>query len=197
MSQIIPQLVFKDLANNVCNISDYDFYRLVDYIKNTKTDFALDILLISFTSCYNNYLEHLNTYETIKIELEKTKKEILNSLSMKCKTLSTLLNCFEMDILTIFNDEIKSITISLLNNDDVVFANNFCLYLSKIDPFFCLKLLKKNKVKLTDTLDALLSNLEYEFENYQHLSYEVEEIVNKNISDFKYDFPIFNYLDFI
>lgn len=194
MPDNLPNLIYRDLAKNASDLSDYDLFRLTDFIKSTKSDFALDLLLISFTSCYNKYLEQIESIETNN---ENNNKNILKLLSLRCKNLSSILECFEDDNLINFKKELMDIISSLISNNDFIFSQNFFINLSKIEPLHCLKLLRKNKNDLTDELSSLLISLEEEFEEYQHLSFEVEEIINKNISDFKFDFPNFNYLDFI
>ncbi|MFN3412409.1 MAG: hypothetical protein ACK4YF_09655 [Exilispira sp.] len=192
MHQTLSELIFKDLANNISNISDYDFFRLKDFIINKKNDFTFDLLLIAFTNCYNNYIENLAF-----LEKDLDKKSLLETLSLRCKELLNLINIFDEDILLNFIGELKEIILSLFSNNDINFVNSFFYKFSKIEPLFCLKLLKKKKDILTENLNSLLLILEDEYEQYQTLSFEIEEILNRNISDFKYDFPAFNYLDFL
>lgn len=194
MQDILPNLIYKDLAQKTPDLSDYDFFRLINFIENIKSDFALDILLISFTSCYNSYLENINSITTKSLE---NNKEILKLLSLRCKDLAKLINIFDIEYLINYKKQLMNITLSLFSNNDIIFSTNFCSALSNIEPFFCLKALRKHKTVLTEELNNLLLNLEEEFEQYQQLSFEVEEIIHKTISDFKYDFPAFNYLDFI
>jgi len=194
MPDNLPDLIYRDLAKNASDLSDYDLFRLTDFIKNLKSNFALDLLLVSFTSCYNKYLEII---EYIENDDENNNKNLLKLLSLRCKSLSGILEYFDQDILINFKKELTDIILSLISNNDFIFSQSFFINLSKIEPLVCLKLLRKNKNNLTEELHSLLLSLEDEFEQYQHLSFEVEEIINKNISDFKFDFPNFSYLDFI
>ncbi len=195
MSNNLSNLIFRDLANKSCTISDYDFYRLLDFIKFQKSEFALDLLFISFTTLYNEYLDKIKSFKEIN-EID-TYKDQTSMLSYRCKSISSLIEEFDIDMIKIFHVELKNLISTLFTNEDTILSVSFCNAFSKINPLYCLKLLRKNKNKLNENLINLLNQLEQEYEQYEQLSYEVESIINSNISDFKYDFPVFNYLDFI
>lgn len=190
MSQILPQLINKNLANNSHSISDYEFFKFINFIKEDKSSLALDLLLIAFTSIYNNYLEQMNT-------IENNNKESIDKLLTRCKELTSILNEFNGDVITTFIGDIKNLVETLFTNNDEKLSINFLEVLSQFEPLFCLKILKKYRKNLDDKLLSIYEKLEEDYENYKNLSFEVEQLINKNISDLNYDFPIFNYLDFI
>ncbi len=195
MSNILNNAIYKDLANNCFNITDYDFQRLIDFIKFQKSFFTLDLLFLSFTCCYNQYLDKIKEIDKSK-NLESYKKDLSN-LSYRCQKLSELIIDFDEETIKNFAIELKNLILTLFINDDYPFSYNFCVAYSKVEPFSVLKFLKKNQRSLDGRLLKLFEQLKEEFEQYQHLSYEVESIISKHISDIRLDLPSLNYLDFL
>lgn len=191
----LNKIIFKGLAQKSYSLNEYDFFKLKDYIINNKSDFEFDILLISFSNCYNYYLELLNNLDNE--ENSSINKKELDSISKKIKKIASLIEEFDRSVIINYKAAIKDLILTLFSNNDIIFSKSFCYAYSKVDPYSCMKILNKNKDKIDDSLSSLLSRLEIEYEQYENLSYEVETLIHDNIANFKYDFQVFDYLDFI
>lgn len=169
----LAKMHFEQLFSEHVSISELEFYKFLTEVEGELTKENFDMLLYAFSEFYNR--DNVSRAWTVSKKIAE----------------------FSLDVARLFLPELKEMIKLLMGNGDQFIAYQFVMLAKEIDATWTYRQLEKNAKDLQSDLRPVLTQLEYEYEQFEELTVEIEGNIELSVKSLNVPMKRIDYFSLI